>query len=302
MTTIYPQPLVAGDTIAIVSPASIINPDYVKGAVDALQRQGWNVTVGKHTLGESGSYSGTVEERLSDIREAVADPSVRAILCSRGGYGVVHLLDKLPYKELLRDPKWVIGFSDISALHAAMTSIGIASIHSPMCKHLTLHPDDECSRSLYAILRGEKPCYNVAGNAYNHLGRCVGRVTGGNLAVLAGLIGTEYNLLGEADTILVIEDIAEPIYKVERILYQLRLTGALNRISGLIVGQFTEYKSDRNYHDMETMINDVTSGLDIPIAFNFPAGHVDHNLPIIENAVARLTITEEKVELDYRTV
>jgi muramoyltetrapeptide carboxypeptidase len=302
MATIFPRPLKAGDTIAIVSPASIINPDFVTGAIEAIRAQGWKVEVGEHALGKHGTYSGTVEERLTDIRAAVANPDVRAILCSRGGYGAVHLLADFPYEELQRDPKWFVGFSDISAIHAAMTGIGIASIHSPMCKQLTQHPEDKSMRSLYSILRGEKPCYEVAGHPYNQEGEAKGRVLGGNLAVLSALIGTRYDILGRPGSILFIEDVSEPIYKTERLLYQLRLSGALERISGLIVGRFTEYRPDSNFQDMESMIKNITSGLDIPVAFNFPVGHVDHNLPLLENAEAILKVSKDGVSLDYRNI
>lgn len=297
---IFPRPLVHGDKIAIVSPASIINPEYVSGAVDALRRLGWNPYVAPHALGASGSFSGTVSERLSDINQAFNDPEVRAILCSRGGYGAVHLLDKLDSDAFVKDPKWIIGFSDISALHAYASHHNVASIHSSMCKHLALSGEhDECSRALIGILQGEMPSYTVAPHPYNHHGCVSGKIVGGNLAVISALLATPYSPFETPGSILVIEDIAEPVYKVERILYQLRLAGVFDRISALVVGQFTEYRPDRNYTLMEDMIREAISEFDIPVAFNFPVGHVDRNLPLVMSAEARLEVAEDRVTLRY---
>lgn len=292
---IYPKPLQPGDKIAIVSPASIINPDYVEGAADTLRRQGWIPVIYPHALGRHGSYSGSVEERLNDLREALNDPSIRAVMCSRGGYGAVHLMEKLSTLDLREDAKWLIGFSDISALHALMASQGVASIHASMCRHLALHPDDIASQSLFSILRGEKTDYRVKNHPLNRRGLTTGILAGGNMAVLGGLTGSKYDLFDRYgnDTILFIEDIAEPIYKIERILYQLRLSGVLSRLKGLIVGQFTEYNPDRNYTDIYDMIADMVAPYDYPVAFNFPIGHVDTNLPVIESAKAELNAGEE---------
>ncbi len=289
-----------GDKIAILSPASIIKPDYVNGAMDVLTACGWKPYVCHHTLGQCGSYSGSIADRLSDLESALLDSSTRAILCSRGGYGVVHMLERLEQLPLTEDPKWVIGFSDISALHALFASKGIASIHASMTKHLALTGgNDPDSAALFDILKGGKPRYCFDSHQLNRHGRAQGRIIGGNLAVLTGLIGTPFDIFKGEGYILFIEDIAEPIYKVERILYQLRMSGVLQSLKGLIVGQFTEYSPDANYHDMETMILDMVSPYSYPVAFNVPIGHVDHNIPIIENADVLLEVTPENVTLKF---
>ncbi|HRF68687.1 MAG TPA: LD-carboxypeptidase [Muribaculum sp.] len=301
MAVIYPAPLRDGDVIAVISPASIIEPDYVTGTVEVLRRHGWTPEVSRHALGRHGSYSGSVDERLADLNDAICDPAVRAILCSRGGYGTVHLLDRFPKKAFMSDPKWIIGFSDISALHAMASSMNVASIHSPMCKHLAADGgNDYCSQSLFSILRGERPEYTTATHPYNKTGETEGIVVGGNLAVLDALISTPYDIFVRSGSILFIEDIAEPIYKVERMLYRLKLSGIFDRINGLLVGRFTEYNADRNYKDMYDMIREMTSPLNIPVAFDFPVGHVDFNLPLIESAPARLIVDRDRVNLTYR--
>lgn len=286
-----PAPLKPGDTIAICSPAGPVKAEYVHDAASVLEQQGWKVLIMPNALGNHGNYAGTDAERLDDLRKALTDPKVRAVLCSRGGYGVVHLLEELDRIKLADDPKWIIGFSDISALHAYATRHGVMSIHGSMASHIALGADDPDNAALFAILRGERPAYTFpACSKYDRLGIATGRIIGGNVAVLADLIGTRFNVV-EKDTLLFIEDVSEPIYKIERILYQLRISGVLGSLKGLLVGQFTEYKPDKSYQTMYDMIADMVKPYTYPVAFDVPIGHVDHNIPVIENAIATLKVT-----------
>lgn len=296
---IKPQALPPGSRVAIVSPASIIDPAYVDGAVTTLHSWGYDPVVFPHALGKCGSYSGTVAGRVADLAGALTDPSIRAVLCSRGGYGTVHLLEELSRLPLRDDPKWIIGFSDISALHALMASRGIASIHGSMCKHLALQPDCAPAKALRAILRGEYPAYDAPAHPLNRPGTASGRLVGGNMAVLGGLVGTPYDIFAPG-TVLFIEDIAEPIYKVERLLYQLRLKGVLGSLAGLIVGRFTDYRPDRNYPDMYAMIADMTAPYGYPVTFDFPCGHTDDNMPLIESLDVTLTVDAAGTRLVYK--
>lgn len=286
----FPSSLQPGDKIAIASPAGPIEAAKVEGAVAQLRAQGWEPVVMPHALGRSGNYSGTADERYADMAEALTNPEYRAVLCSRGGYGVVHIMDRLARLPLADDPKWVIGFSDISAMHALMASKGIASLHAPMAAQILKGEADPDTAAIFGILRGERPAYSFPAHDYDRRGIASGTLYGGNMAVLAELISTPYDIL-RPDTILFLEDVSEPIYKIERIFYQLRLNGVLDGIRGLIVGQFTDYRPDASYRDMETMIRDVTAGLRCPVAFNVPVGHVDHNLPLIEGATATLKVS-----------
>ena len=288
---IFPRPLKEGDIISICSPAGPVNPDNVIKAAEVLRAQGWKVRIEPHALGRNGNYSGTEAERLADLENAFRDPAVRAVLAGRGGYGVVHLMDKLSNDiDFKNDPKWVIGFSDISAMHALMSTNDIASIHASMTSHIALGPDDPDNAALFAILRGERPSFTFPGTRYDRLGQAEGRLVGGNLAVISGLLGTRYDIF-EKDTILFIEDVAEPIYKIERMLYKLRYADILPNLRGLIVGQFTEYKPDKSYERMEDMIADMVAPYSYPVAYNAPIGHVGHNIPVIENARVTLKVT-----------
>lgn len=287
---VFPAPLKAGDTIAICSPAGPIDPAKVEGAKMVLEEQGFKVMVMPNALGHVGLYSGTDDQRYSDLSKALTNPDVRAVLCSRGGYGVVHIMERLASLDLAKDPKWIIGFSDISALHALMACNGIASIHASMAAHIRLGADDPDNARLLQILSGERPPMSWPADRMDRPGVAEGRLLGGNLAVLADLINTPYDII-RPGTILFIEDVAEPIYKIERILYQLRISGVLGNLNGLIVGQFTDYKPDASYNTMEQMVADMVAPYNYPVAFNVPIGHVDHNVPVIESARVTLKVT-----------
>ena len=299
MSIIFPPSLRPGDAVAIVSPASAVNPDYINGAATHLRQWGFRPVIAPHADGTEGSYSASTDNRLADLKAVLLNPEVRAVLCSRGGYGCVHLLPELATLPLEADPKWLIGFSDVSALHALMQSKRIASIHGSMAKALALHDDDfEPNRRLRAILSGGGiDPLEWAGSEYNRPGVARGRLVGGNLAVLQALISTPYDLLGLSDTILFIEDIAEPIYKVERIIYQLRLSGALNRVAGLIIGQFTDYRPDRNFASMEQMLDNALVGVECPVSFGAPIGHIDNNMPVVEGLQCTLEVSPARSRL-----
>lgn len=296
---IRPPFLTPGDGVAIVSPASIINPDYVKGAVNRLTSWQLGATVAPHALGRSGAYSGTVDERLADFRKALYDPEVKAILCSRGGYGVVHLLDRLA-DDVARNPKWIIGFSDISALHALCVSRGVMSLHAPMCKHLSEEAaDDRCTWYLRQILFGEIPEYREKPHPMNRQGETRGTLVGGNMAVLCGLTGTPYDIF-RPGSVLFIEDIAEAPYKIERMLYQLKLAGRLAALSGLIVGRFTEYTENEGLGGtLYELIYRLVEEYDYPVCFDFPVGHVSDNLPLIEGSDVIFSVTSRSVDLSF---
>lgn len=306
-TIIFPAPLRPRDKVAILSPASVVKDEYVDGAAGFLRKFGYEPVVMPSAKGPAaGSYASAAESRGADLLAALTDASIRGVLCARGGYGAVHLLSRIPESVIKADPKWLIGFSDISALHAMMLRAGVASIHGPMAKHLTEEEEgEESAESLLAILEEGLPAgYSVAIDPRNSQGEASGRLQGGNLAVLNGLAQTPFDLLTPSegdDVILFVEDISEAIYAVERIFWRLRMSGSLERIKGLIVGQFTEYRPDRNFDSMEDMLSQRLTewGVKdrIPVAFNFPVGHVRRNLPLVEGACARLSVGEESVDL-----
>lgn len=286
---IIPRPLTLGSKVAILSPASAINPELVSLAAFELAEHGFSPVIMPHACGRHGSYSGSFEERLADFQAALADPEVKAILCSRGGYGCVHLLGHISPR-----PVWLIGFSDVSALHALWFHSGVCSIHGSMAKELALKrcPSNLANQSLLQILTtGKMPLISWEADPLNRVGEATGVLVGGNLAVLDGLAATPFDTLGLTGSILVIEDIAEPIYKVERIMYRLRLSGAFDRIAGLVVGQFTDYCPDQNGETMDQMVARMVAPYSFPVAFKAPIGHVDGNLPWLHGSLATLAVT-----------
>lgn len=298
-----PRPLREGDTIAILTPATTVRADYVDRAALFLRGKGFNVEVMPHAKGPAdGSFAASHEARLDDFINAYSRPEVRAILCARGGYGAIHLLEGIDRRMIEADPKWIIGFSDISALHALMHRSGIRSVHASMAKHLAEYGDDHITRRLLAILQGDVPPIETSSHPFNRYGHARGVLRGGNLAVLDGLADTPFDTLHIApdeDVILFLEDISEPIYRVERMLMRLALGGNLQRLKGLIIGQFTEYRPDKNFNTMEEMIDALLRRYDlrIPVAFDFPIGHFDGNLPVVEGAPVSLDVSPEKTVL-----
>ena len=192
--TVFPKPLRKGDLIVICSPAGPIAEEKVYGARDVLEDQGWRVRIAPHTLGKWGNYSGTDQERYDDLEAALLDPEVRAIICSRGGYGVVHLMERLSKLDLKKDPKWIVGFSDISALHALMASNNISSVHASMAAHIMKGAKDPDNAALFNILSGVREAVSFPASSYDRPGIATGRLIGGNLAVLADLIDTRFDV------------------------------------------------------------------------------------------------------------
>lgn len=292
-TTIIPPLLSQGDTIAFISPAGIARQENVIMAQRILQERGYKVVVSEHAFGQYGSKSGSVGERLSDLRAMWHEPEVKAIISTRGGYGAVELLSQLGDDNLASAPKWLVGFSDISVLHALLYYKGVCSVHGPMAKHISACGGE--SPELDALLstlttghaRIEAPYHPL-----NRIGTVEAPIIGGNLAVISALAATDYSVF-RPGTILFLEDISEPIYRVERLLYELELNGVLGKLAGLALGSFINYQPDLNHPSMEWMIADMVKKYDFPVAFNLPCGHGDKCMPFIHGKRAKLSVTKE---------
>lgn len=294
---LFPEPLKKGDTIAIVAPAGPVKIERVEGAEKILRQQGYVPVVFPTVYEKNGQFSGTVEERLRDMKEALTNPGIRAVICARGGYGAVHILDSLSALPLERDPKWVVGFSDISAIHGLMASKGIASIHGPMALHISRGLSEPENVVFFDMLKGKYPEYTFQPDTNNHIGHAEGKLVGGNFSVIEGLINTPYNLI-EPGTILFLEDVGEEIYKLQRMMYQMKLSGVLPNLKGLLLGRFTDSPEGENFDTVEEMMSDLLSEYpELPVAFNIPVGHIRHNSPMIVSSRATLDITPDEVRL-----
>lgn len=287
---IIPDALRPADRIAIVAPSGAVKPVLVDGLATFIAGAGYAPVIMPHAKDRSGSYGGSLADRFSDLSAAIVDRSIKAIICARGGYGAVHLLPRLETLPLRANAKWLVGFSDISALHALWSSQGIASIHGPMARHLSVnglsHP---ASQALLEMLRGETVTVKAPAHPLNRHGEATATLLGGNFAVLEGLVNTPYDML-RTDSILVLEDINEPIYRVERMLWQLRLSGVLGSLKGLVIGNFKGADADANHESVEQAIAEMTEPYSFPIAFGAPVGHILDNMPLRLTAPARLVV------------
>ncbi|HJV78172.1 MAG TPA: LD-carboxypeptidase [Paludibacter sp.] len=297
MTPPYLQPT---DQVRIISPSGSVNPEFIDGAIKMLTTWGLNATEGQFARSEYGRFAGTEEQRVADLQQALDDPNVKAILCSRGGYGLAQIIDRLDFSMFMKSPKWVIGFSDVSILHNTITNLGIASIHGVMSKYFTELPADaDQIQRMKEILFGKLPVYQVPHHALNRFGEVTGKLIGGNLSVLIGLRGSRFDMQFK-NNILFIEDVGEKAYHIDRLMQNLRLSGALEQISGLVVGQFSECDEDPLIKkSIAQLISDSVKEYDYPVCFNFPAGHVDYNLPLILGAPVNLSVTSEGTKLEF---
>ena len=215
-------------------------------------------------------------------------------------HGAVHLVDKIDFTAFREHPKWLLGFSDITALHNLFQKNGYASLHSLMARHLSVEPEeDPCVAYLKDILFGNLPIYTCEKHKLNRQGTAEGILRGGNMAVAYGLRGTPYDIPAEG-TILFLEDVSERPHAIERMMYNLKLGGVLEKLSGLIIGQFTEYEEDCSLgKELYPALADLVKEYDYPVCFNFPVGHVTHNLPLINGAKVELTVGKKNVELKF---
>lgn len=303
---IIPPYLHEGDKVVILSPSSKIDKAFLKGAVKRLTSWGLRPVLARHAGSSHGTYAGTVGQRLEDLQAAMDDPDTRAILCSRGGYGAVHLVGKLDFSCFRESPKWLIGFSDITALHNLWQREGFASLHAPMARHLTVEPEDDfCTLALHDILTGAAATpagcfgYTCEPHKLNRRGTAEGTLRGGNFAVFNGLRGTPYDIPADG-TVLFIEDVGERPHAIERMMYNLKLGGVLERLSGLIIGQFTEYEEKKQLgKELYGALAELVKEYDYPVCFNFPVGHVPMNLPLINGAPVRLDVDRKGVKLTF---
>lgn len=304
---ITPPYLQKGDHVYLVSPAGAIDADIVQGAEECLTKWGLHVFKGENATHQQGRFSGKQEERLNDLQKALDDPSNKAIFCTRGGYGSIHLIDKINLDAFRTNPKWLIGYSDITMLHALLQREGYASIHGGMAKMLAgqVHPElnntnPETANILHDLLWGITPEYSVKRHPLNRMGEKSGNLAGGNLSILYSLRGTPYDYI-PAGSILFIEDIGEKPYVIDRIMHNLKLGGVLKNLAGLVVGQFTDYEEDPSFgKTVYEIIADAVSDYSYPVCFNFPTGHVDCNLPLMTGSLVNLKVHENGSNLSYK--
>jgi len=300
MITIPPY-LKRGDTIGIIAPAGFMPFEKMQTCLETLESWGYSVVLGSTTQSTSENYfSGTDAERLQDLQQMLDADNLQAILCARGGYGTSRIVDDLDFKQFQKHPKWIIGFSDITVLHSHLFSnYKIASLHAPMAAAFNNGEfNNPYVQSLKAALEGAPANYECEPHALNRFGKASGRLVGGNLTLLAHLIGTpsDINTKGK---ILFLEDVGEYLYNVDRMLVQLERNGKLKKLAGLVIGGFTDMKdTERPYGKaVYDIIQEHVKKYDYPVCFNFPVSHGRENDALKIGAEYKLAVTASGVTL-----
>ncbi|MCU0382793.1 MAG: LD-carboxypeptidase [Cyclobacteriaceae bacterium] len=298
-----PKVLSAGDVVSLVATARQVNQNEMQFAKNFLTSYGLVVKEGKHLYNKVGGYFSAPDElRLNDLQDALTDKETKAILCARGGYGTTRIIDQLDFSQFQQSPKWLIGFSDITALHAALFNKGVQSIHGNMPISMSLPDADNANVSLLQILMDEHPQTIItwSGNNNTKQDQAEGTMAGGNLSLMVDSLGTKTEIKTD-NCILVIEEIDEYHYKVDRMFNQLKRAGKLKRLAGLLIGYFTEIKQNvLPFHNtVEEIVLHYTKEYNYPVCFNFPSGHAQPNMPWIHGAQARIIISNENLTLQY---
>ena len=282
--------------IHIAAPAKVIDKVCIDFAVDFLTQNGFEVSLAPHVLGQHHYFSGTDQTRLSDFQQALNDSSIDFILCARGGYGSVRIIDDLDFTQFVKKPKLIIGFSDITVFHNHIhTHFNLPTLHATVPLNFQQNTP-EALNSLVNVLNRKSNRYEMAASAYNRQGSVKAPVVGGNLSIIYSLIGTNSDLNTDGK-ILFIEDISEHIYAIDRILYALKKSGKIQKLAGLIVGGMTNIKDTEIPFGktVEEVISDIVSPYNFPVCFNFPAGHVDDNRAILLGKEAVLHVGADGV-------
>jgi len=296
-----PPYLKKGDTIAITCPAGFMEAKKIKTCVETLQQWGFQVMIGKTVGSKSTNYfSATDEERRDELQALLNEPSIKAILCGRGGYGVTRIIDQLNFSAFKKNPKWIIGFSDITVLHAhLLTKCNTASLHAPMANAFNNGGVKlPYVQSLQKALKGTKMQYACAPNTLNQLGKATGVLMGGNLALIAHLVGSTmmYRTKG---AILFLEDVGEYAYNIDRMFIQLKRERMLSQLNGLILGGFTDRKDTTRPFGktIEAILQEHIAEFDYPVCFGFPVSHETENYALKVGAKVELSITAKTVKL-----
>ncbi len=294
-----PPCLKTGDKIGIVSTARKISAVEISAAIKIFEKWGLEVVLGENLYKEHFQFAGTDDQRLSDIQEMLDNPEIKAIVCARGGYGTVRIIDKIDFSVFSKSPKWIVGFSDVTVLHSHIQSnLGIETIHSLMPINFNDIPEDSQSiLTLKKALFGENLSYDIKSHLLNRKGKATGLLTGGNLSILYSLTGS----VSDIDTkgkILFIEDLDEYLYHIDRMMMNLKRSGKLENLAGLIVGSMSEMNDNTipYGHNAYEIIREFVDIYDYPLCFDFPAGHIKDNRALIFGRKTRLVI-EESVTL-----
>ena len=296
---VQPPYLKEGDKVALVSPAYWVPQEAILQAAEIILSWGLQPVLGPHTNNLNvNAYAGTADERAEDLIWALEDDTIKAIVCSRGGYGTLHLLNRIPVEYYQQHPKWIIGHGDISVLLYAVASAGVVCLHGPMAFQIAGSQEPATSLTRQ-ILFGTLPQYKIPTNQYNKLGHAEGILVGGNLCSYCSVAGTKYQLPPDQDIILFLEEVEESLHSIDRLFYMLTLQQNFDRVKGIILGTFNSIKYDLQYGSVEQMLIAHLRNYDIPICCGFPIGS-NSCIPLVVGAPCSLDVTPDHATLTYQ--
>ncbi len=291
---IRPDYLKAGDSVAVCAASNYVTTADLADGIALLESWGLKVAKADNLYNVDGRYAGTIAERVEGLQKMIDNTNIKAIIMARGGYGVAQILSYIDFKPLSSNPKWLVGYSDVTGLHIALNNLGIESIHGPMVKTLT--QDAESATQLKNALFGTMTQMSITTNSNCVKGVAEGRLVGGNLSLIYSLGGTLFDLNAKG-SILFIEDTGEYNYSIDRMLTNLKLSGKLDAVKGIVVGDFnTTQGSDES---IETIIANKTADLNIPIMYGVKCGHLTQNLPLYLGRKVKLTVDDSNATLEY---
>ncbi len=295
---IIPQYLNPGDKVGVVATAKVVDKTNTENGIDILRQWGLEVVIGHYVFEKYFQFAGTDEQRTDDLQIMINDPEIKAIFMVRGGYGSTRIIDRIDYKPLLQKPKWICGFSDITAFHLHLYRLGIASMHAPMPSFF--HALDNTSINQYkSLLFGKKDTLNAHPHLLNKNGSGFGKLVGGNLSIICHTISTASEIETKGN-LLFIEDVGENLYHIDRMMVQLKRAGFLNNLKGLIVGQFSDMKDNEDAFGFDAfeIIQSHVSKFHYPVAFDFPIGHTSTNFALPVGLEATLIVNKKEVYLE----
>jgi muramoyltetrapeptide carboxypeptidase len=278
-----------------------VEKDYIKKATQSIEKLGYKVSWGKHTFASFHQFAGGDKKRIKDAQEALDSQDVKAIFCARGGYGTIRIIDKLDFSGFKKNLKWMVGFSDVTVFHTHLNcNLGIPSIHAPMPVNFESPYFNENLGQLNDLLQGKPAEIEFNSDSVNRPGKVRGMLVGGNLSILYSLQATPYEL-DTTDKILFIEDVGEQLYHLDRMLNNFRLSGKLDKLSGLIVGGLTEMKDKKRPYGKSAaeIVLSAVKSLNIPVAFGFPAGHTQNNNPFLLGVNIELQVLQKSSTIRY---
>lgn len=305
MHSIQPPYLQKGDVIAIVAPAGILKnkETVIQKAKELAESWGLKVVLGEHLFAQNKHFAGTDKQRTHDFQKALDNPKVKAIWAARGGYGSVRLLDRLDFTKFKKNPKWIVGYSDITVFHSHLHTLGFETIHAMMPASLQddEHDISKTITSLKSALFGEQLVYTIPSSSYNKIGSAQGKLVGGNLSLLLTMLGSESSI-STKNKIIFIEEIGEYKYHIDRMLQSLKRAGYFENCNGIIIGDMSKIKTNSTEwgQSIEELVLEVVADYDFPVVFDFPAGHEPDNRALIlgKNIVLNVKPTTTKITFE----